>query len=60
MELETCGAGTRRLHKGHSQARLDEVFGGLSSAERAEYEIMVARIKKLERELSLEARKRRF
>jgi hypothetical protein len=45
----------RRLRKDQNKARQDEVFGGLSPAERAEYSGKEERIHKLEGEIQANA-----
>jgi hypothetical protein len=43
----------QRLRKDQSKARQDEVFGGLSLAERAEYNAKAERIHELESEIQV-------
>lgn len=48
MESESPRAELARLQKEQRQARQDEVYGGFSESQRAEYEIRAMRIKELE------------
>jgi len=54
MQSESSQAELDRLRLAQSQTRQNEVFGGLSTAERVDYEIKADRIRELERELLIE------
>lgn len=49
MRNETLKSELLRLREEQSKTRQDEVFGGLSAAERSAYDIKADRIHKLER-----------
>jgi hypothetical protein len=58
MQSESSQAELARLLQEQSQTRQDEVFGGLSTEERVDYEIKADRILELESELMIEAEAR--
>lgn len=55
MAKETRASELKRLRKEQEKTRRDEVFGGLSPVERAEYDVKSDRINKLEIEISASA-----
>jgi hypothetical protein len=52
MKPETADAELARLRKEQSKTRQDQIFGGISSAERSAYENKADRIRELEFQLS--------
>jgi hypothetical protein len=52
MKSETPKLELKRLRRQQAQTRADEVFGGLSSAERADYDVKQDRIHELQDDLS--------
>jgi hypothetical protein len=54
MRFETIEARIAQLQKEQTKTRQDEVFGGLSSAERVAYERKEGLIRRLQRQLSEE------
>jgi hypothetical protein len=52
MRFETIEARIAQLQKEQTKTRQDEVFGGLSSAERVAYERKEGLIRRLQRQLS--------
>lgn len=55
MRSEKPGSELRRLQTEQSKTRHDEIFGGLSPEERAEYDRKADRIHKLESEIQASA-----
>lgn len=55
MQSESSQVELTRLRREQSQARQNEVFGGLSTEERVDYEIKAGRIHELEHEVMIEA-----
>ena len=58
MQSESSQVELDRLRREQSQTRQNEVFGGLSTEERVDYEIKADRIQELERKVMIEAEAR--